>query len=71
MSFLTAEKTEYISQKIIECKNNITCVKTDYLKRIFATKLPKVILITQLKLELNFISLFINNVSYINAINRN
>ena len=69
MSFLTTEKIEYTGQKIIKYRNNITHIKTDYLKRIFAIRSLKVALITQIKFRLNFVSLFKNNINYINAVN--
>ena len=70
MSFLTVKKTKYTDQKITEYKSDITRVKIDYLKRIFAAELLKIALMTQIKLKLNFVSLFINNISYIDAANR-
>ena len=70
MSFLIIEETEYTGQKITEYRNGITRVETDYLKRIFAAKSSKIALITQVKLGLNFISLFKNDISYINIANR-
>ena len=42
MFFLIAGEIEYISQKIIECRNNITRVEIDYLKRIFAAEFSKI-----------------------------
>ena len=68
--FLITERTEYINQKITECKSDITRVEIGYLKRIFTVEPLEIALIMQIKLGLNFISLFINNISYISAANR-